>query len=81
MNRNSSASERQRNHAAYWRDKDKLAKQYPHGWFLAYSGGKIIADAADFDALHENLLAQGKNSPDILVVEAGVEYPKDVVIF
>ena len=78
---NSPGSERQRNHAAYWRDKDQLARQYPHGWFVAYSDGKIIADAADFDSLHANLLAKGKNSPEILVVEAGVEYPKEVVIF
>ena len=73
--------ERQRNHAAYWREKDGLAKRYPRGWFVAYCDGKIIADAMDFESLHANLLAQGKDPAQILIVEAGVDYPKEVVIF
>jgi hypothetical protein len=81
MGANSQSDGRRRNHDAYWRDKDRLAERYPAGWFVAYDQGKVIADAADFESLRRHLISQGKDPAQVLVVEAGVDYPKEVVIF
>jgi hypothetical protein len=48
---------------------------------LAISGGQIIADAARFDELNAILHQMGNDSPDVLVVQAGVDYPERVTIF
>jgi hypothetical protein len=58
-----------------------IQQTYPPGRFLAISGGKIIADAAGFVELTSILQQMGKDSPEVLVVQAGVEYPETVTIF
>ena len=60
--------------------KRDLSKRYPPGRFIAFDDGQIVADAASFDALTETLTAIGKNRPDVFVVQAGVDYPDEVII-
>lgn len=69
------------NEAAYRRLKEAIAREYPRGQFVAIFGGQIVADAPTFEELSARLQATGKDSRDILVVEAGVEYPEYVTIF
>jgi hypothetical protein len=58
-----------------------IEQKYPGGRFVAISGGKIVADGASFEDLDSLLHGMGLESSDVLVVQAGVEYPKSVVIF
>ena len=48
---------------------------------MAFDDGEIVADAATFDDLTAALAAIGKDRPDILVVQAGVNYLEEVFIF
>jgi len=73
--------ERQLNQAAYRQLCSIIQKTYPPGRFLAISGGKIIADAAGFEELNAILHRMGNSSPEVLVVQAGVDYPETVTIF
>ena len=74
-------TERQKNQDAFRQLRDFIQRTYPPGRFLAISGGQIIADAASFEELDAALYNMGRNSTEILVVQAGVEYPDNVVIF
>jgi hypothetical protein len=76
-----SFEERQRNQAAFRQLGDFIKKTYPQGQFLALTAGKIIADAGSFQELDSKLLAMNQDQPDVLVVQAGVEYPESAVIF
>jgi hypothetical protein len=73
--------ERQVNQAAYRQLKDFIQTTYPPGRYVAISGGRIIADAGRFDELDSLLHQMGHHSPDVLVVQAGVDYPETVTIF
>ena len=73
--------DRAANHAAYRRLKDEIARAYEPGRFVAIAGGRIVADADSFGGLRARLAALGKDSPEVLVVQAGVEYPETAVIF
>jgi hypothetical protein len=75
------AQERSFNHGAYRRMKDTLVQAYGPGRFLAISGGKVVADADTFAQLRSLLTAQGKDPAQVLIVQAGVEYPETAVIF
>jgi hypothetical protein len=75
------SQERQRNHAAYRQLCDTIKQNYAPGQFVAIAGGQIIADAAHFGDLHTLLHQKGNDSTDVLVVQAGVDYPETVVIF
>ncbi len=72
--------ERKVNEEAYRRLKPTIDQTYPRGRFVAIDKGEIVGDAATFSELDNALLAQGKTSRYILVVEAGVDYP-DYVAF
>jgi hypothetical protein len=74
-------AERQCNQAAFRQLSGLIQQTYPPGRFVAIAGGKIIADAASFDELGSKLKALGRDSVDVLVVQAGVEYPETAVIF
>jgi hypothetical protein len=74
-------NERQANQTAFRQLNDFIQKTYPPGRFLAISGGKVLADAVDFEGLHATLREMGNSSPDVLVVQAGIDYPENVVIF
>jgi hypothetical protein len=73
--------ERAANHAAYHRLKDAIARTYKPGRFVAISSGQIVADADAFEELRARLAAAGKDPAEVLVVQAGVQYPETAVIF
>jgi hypothetical protein len=73
--------ERQINQAAYRQLHNFIQQSYPPGRFLAISGGQIVADAGRFEELNSLLHQKGLDSPDVLVVQAGTEYPETVTIF
>ncbi len=73
-------SNQEKNRCAFQAAKRDLSKRYPPGRFIAFDDGQIVADAASFDALTETLTAIGKNRPDVFVVQAGVNYPDEVII-
>ena len=73
--------ERQLNQTAFRQLKGFILKTYPSGTFVAISGGNIIADAARFDELNSILHGMGNHSPEVLIVQAGVDYPETVTIF
>ena len=77
----STTAERQRNQAAFRQLSGFIEQNYPPGRFLAIAGGNIIADAASFAELESSLKILGQDSVDVLVVQAGVEYPETAVIF
>lgn len=74
-------AERQCNQAAFRQLSGFIKQNYQPGRFVAIAGGKIIADAANFDELDSILKALGQDSVDVLVVQAGVDYPESAVIF
>jgi hypothetical protein len=69
------------NRIAYRKLKPRADRTYPYGRFIAISGGKIIADAADLTALRREVAGQGKTPRETLVFQAGVNYPDNVTIF
>ncbi|HXG12226.1 MAG TPA: hypothetical protein VNK04_20900 [Gemmataceae bacterium] len=73
--------QRQQNQEAFRRMKDTLAQTYERGRFVAISEGRVIADAASLDVLRSHLQALGKDPTQVLIVQAGVEYPETAVIF
>jgi len=75
------AQERQPNQGAFRRLSDFIKKNYPMGRYLAISDGKIIADAGSFEELNSILHNMGHHSAEVLVVQAGVDYPEKVTIF
>ena len=76
-----SVQERQLNQAAYRQLRTLIQKTYPPGRYVAISEGKIIADAASFQELNSMLHNMGRYSADVLVAQAGVDYPDQVMIF
>jgi len=77
----SALEERQLNQTAFRRLAGSINQTYPQGRFVAIAEGKIIADAASFEELESALKAVGQDSVDVLVVQAGVDYPESAVIF
>jgi len=77
----SETTEYERNYVAYRRLKDNISKSYPSGWFVGIADDHVIAAAADFAGLEKLLRAQGKDPRNVLVVQAGVDYPDYVTIF
>jgi hypothetical protein len=69
------------NQAAFRRLSRLINEVYPAGRFVAIADGQIIADAASFGELDSALRSLAHDSVDVLVVQAGVEYPESAVIF
>jgi hypothetical protein len=74
------STQRDVNETAYRQLKEAIAKTYPHGHFVAISGGEIVADAESIRKLHALLLERGYAPPEVLAVEAGVDYPEFLMI-
>lgn len=74
------AQERQLNQSAYRQLRSFIQQTYTPGRFVAIFGGKIVADAETFEDLNSILHHLGHHSPEVLVVQAGVEYPETAVI-
>lgn len=68
------------NNAAFRRLEEHIKNTYPHGQFVAFSAGEIVADAATFEELHVKLRELGKDPRHTLVVQAGHVYPKYAII-
>jgi hypothetical protein len=72
-------SARYLNDRAYWQLKSYIDQTYPPGHYIGIVDGKIVADAADFDTLHEKLKSIEKRIDHRMVVQAGVDYLKKAV--
>ena len=70
----------ERINAVYHRMKERI-DAYPKGWFVAIVEEQIVVATADFHELEALLRAQGTDPRNVLVVEAGAEYPDYVTIF
>lgn len=68
------------NQVAYRQMRDFIRENYPPGRFVAIAGGKVVADAGSFRDVDVMLNQMGFTSRDVLVVQAGVEYPDMVII-
>jgi len=77
----SANKKRQTNQGAFRTLKPTIDHRYPSGHFVAIDDERIIADAADFESLAEAIRQGGKQPEDVLVVQAGVDYPEEAVIF
>jgi hypothetical protein len=73
--------QRQLNQAAFRQLKDDIAKRYPPGRYVAISEGKILGDSDRFEELDTTLRKLGQTSTEVLVVQAGVDYPDFVTVF
>jgi hypothetical protein len=69
------STNREINQAAFRRLKPTIDRSYPHGRFVAIDSGAIVADAVQFDELTRQLSAMGRNARDVLIVQAGHDYP------
>jgi len=70
-----------RNNAAYHRMKEMLRQTFPKGWFVGIADEQIVGNAASFQDLQCLLQATGRDPRNVLVVEAGVDYPEFANIF
>ena len=68
------------NQVAFRKMKAMIDGTYPKGRFLAMERGQIVADAPSFDELATRVRSQGKNPKEMLIVQAGVEYPETGII-
>ena len=73
--------EKQSNQAAFRGLARFITETYSAGRFVAIADSNIIADAASFLELESLLKSLGRDSEDVLVVQAGVEYPESALIF
>lgn len=73
-------SKREKNQSAFDAKKGELSQQFPPEHYVAFDDGELVADASSFDELTEVLSAIGKDSPEVFVVQVGVEYPEKVFI-
>ncbi len=59
----------------------EIAQRFPVGRFVAVESGQVVADAETHRKLVADLQGLGKSPKDMLIVQAGVEYPESAVIF
>jgi hypothetical protein len=64
----------------YERLKQEIDHRFPAGRFVAIEAGNVIADGVSHRELVERLAVQGKSPQGVLIVQAGVEYPKSAII-
>jgi len=61
--------------------KAAVDRQLPAGRFAAVEGGVIIAHAESHRQLVAQLREQGRSPKDLVILQAGAEYPASAVIF
>jgi hypothetical protein len=66
--------------AAFRRLKPLIDQSYERGRFVAIFEGEIVADAASFEELEQLLRQKGKDSRQVLVIQAGVDYSEYAII-
>ena len=76
-----SEKERQADQEAYRRLKETIKQNYPADRFVAIFGEQIVADAQSFIDIQSALIAMGNDPRDVLIVQAGVDYPEHLIIF
>ncbi|MDZ7292821.1 MAG: hypothetical protein ONB44_22875 [candidate division KSB1 bacterium] len=76
---NSKLGARYLNHRAFWRLKSYIDKTYPPGHYIGIVDGKIVADAEDFETIHEKLKSLETCLDHSMVVQAGVKYYKKAI--
>jgi hypothetical protein len=59
----------------------EVDRRFPTGRFVACETGVVIADDETHRQLVRKLESQGKSPKDLLIIQAGVEYPASAVIF
>lgn len=74
-------SDRQANQVAFRKAYSSIQDAYTPGRFVAISDGQIVADADRFEELRTALISLGKDPTQVLIIQAGVEYPESAVIF
>jgi hypothetical protein len=67
--------------ATYRRLKGAISQKYPAGWYIGIADDQMVAAAADFHALESLLRSQGRDARQVLIVQAGAEYPDYFTIF
>ena len=60
--------------------KNEIDNQFPAGQFVAIEAGQIIADAESHREIVEKLDGINKSPKDMLIVQAGIEYPESAII-
>ena len=61
--------------------KQEVDRRFPPGRFVAVESGAVVADAESHRQLVEKLQSQGRSPKDLLILQAGIEYPASAVIF
>jgi hypothetical protein len=69
------------NHAAYARLKAQIDKSYPANRYVAIREGRIVADAPTFEGLYNSVSELLTDPEEVMVVQAGIDYPKKAIIF
>ena len=70
-----------RNMATYRRLKGAIEQTYAHGWFVGIADDQIVGAAEKFPELAAHLRCRGLDPRQVMIVEAGVEYPENVTIY
>ncbi|MCC7338986.1 MAG: hypothetical protein IT422_28150 [Pirellulaceae bacterium] len=73
-------SQDKKNQAAFDSCKDQLHKKFGIGTYVAFDDGELIANAQSFDELTAMLAEQGRDRPDVFVVQVAESFPERVFI-
>lgn len=68
------------NDAGYRRQRAYIDQTFPKNHFVAIDKGEIVGNAADFWDLYNAIVANGLEPQQVLVVQAGKDYPEYAVI-
>jgi hypothetical protein len=60
--------------------KPQVDMRFPVGQFVAVEAGSVVVDAQSHRELVEKLRSLGKSPRDMLIFQAGVEYPDSATI-
>jgi hypothetical protein len=60
--------------------REQIDRTYPPGRFVAADAGRIIADAESHRALVEKLESMGRSPRNLVILEAGADYPESMTI-
>ena len=63
------------NEQVFRRMQAAIDARFPAGHWIAIDGGQLIADVPSAEELRPLLIDAGKNPREVLVVEAGANYP------
>ena len=70
------------------RDSDRVVRvkaaidlEFPAGRFVAVQGERVVADAESHARLVDVLQSKSLSPKDLMILQAGVEYPKTAIIF